>query len=336
MQQFNRSSTNEEKEKIGIETRAACDQDYSPCYCYVSDVISGIFVECDYVPVATIQDVFQRVNNSDIYNFKLIAPIGLDTIFLPVDFLGNTRVTSNILIVCGGIDGFKFPNLVIDPLAFRFSQSTTTRFSLHTCDLGLQTDFNFLNGFNNLTGLDIYRTNNLTAFRYLPPLISLRFLSITYCSEPHELVFPDLSPAELNSLNLEYSSIDDKMAEEIVASLAASTSIDSLELLNLIGTYLTRIPNQVVSAFTQLKEVYFGHNDILHIPTLSLAFTSPYLKYLMLGDNIVNTIESGAFQGRLYIISLYLFTFNYKYIYFEQKIILHLYFNGSRLGPFDN
>ena len=255
MQQFNRSSTNEEKEKIGIETRAACDQDYSPCYCYVSDVISGIFVECDYVPVATIQDVFQRVNNSDIYNFKLIAPIGLDTIFLPVDFLGNTRVTSNILIVCGGIDGFKFPNLVIDPLAFRFSQSTTTRFSLHTCDLGLQTDFNFLNGFNNLTGLDIYRTNNLTAFRYLPPLISLRFLSITYCSEPHELVFPDLSPAELNSLNLEYSSIDDKMAEEIVASLAASTSIDSLELLNLIGTYLTRIPNQVVSAFTQLKEV---------------------------------------------------------------------------------
>ena len=115
----------------------------------------------------------------------------INTIFLPADFLGNTSVTSLSL----SMDVFsKRPSLVIDPLALRSSQNSLTEFSVSKFDFGLQTDFNFLNGINNLEELWISKITNFTAFQYLPPLPSLQKLTVTSCpSELDEIPFPDLS-----------------------------------------------------------------------------------------------------------------------------------------------
>ena len=114
-----------------------------------------------------------------------------NTIFLPADFLGNTSVTSLSL----SMEVFsKRPSLVIDPLALRSSQNSLTEFSVSKFDIGLQTDFNFLNGINNLEELWISKITNFTAFQYLPPLPLLQKLTVTSCpSELNEIPFPDLS-----------------------------------------------------------------------------------------------------------------------------------------------
>ena len=114
-------------------TEKTCAQNYSPCSCYenkfnIGEPVDGnneIYVTCDGV-----QNVFQRVNNPeiDILRFKIPPDDATNTISLPADFLGNTSVTSLIQFTtdCIGrcVYNSKFPNLVIDPMAFPSSQNS--------------------------------------------------------------------------------------------------------------------------------------------------------------------------------------------------------------------
>ena len=269
-------------------------QDYSPCSCSVDS--NKISVTCDGVSVQTVHDVFQRVNDPEIFSLIWTQPLSDDetnTFSLPEDFLGNTSVTGEVYISCYYIWFYLF----IDPLAFRASQNSLTKFDFTFCDFGLQKDLNFLNGFDKLEELTFSYIINLTVFQYLPPLPSLQKLKVDNCPEINQIEFPDLSPAKLNNLELQSNEINDETADKIVAKLAASTSADSLEVFDLWSNSLTRIPTQVESAFPQIKSVYLGGNSISYIPSSSLTFASPYLNALDLGSNELKTIESGAFVG---------------------------------------
>ena len=270
-------------------------KDYSPCSCSVDS--NQFSVSCYGVSVQTVRDVFLRVNDPEIYQLEFSPPADdTNTFSLPEDFLGNTSVTVEIQID-GNYNNFKYPNLVIDPLAFRASQNSLTQFGVSRLNFGLKNAFNFLNGFNKLEELTFSQITNLTAFQYLPPLPSIQKLSIGNCpSELNQIPFPDLSPAKLNNLDLRTNEINDETADKIVAKLAASSSADSLVFLDLSFNYLTRIPSQVGSAFPKLKSVVLRNNNILHIPSASFTFAYP-LKSLSLNDNKIKTIESGAFVG---------------------------------------
>ena len=283
-----------EEEEIGVQSRAGCVGDYSPCSCsvYFDNKIS---VTCRYVSVETVREVFQRMNDREIYKLSLYMDAATNTrTSLPPDFLGNTSVTHRIFI-----QGSKKSNLVIDPLAFRSSQNSLVEFSVSNVDFGLQNNFSFLNEFNKLEGLHIIDTINLAAFQFLPPLPSLKHLSVANCpSEFNQIAFPDLRSAELKKLELNYNEISDQTADEIVAKLAASTSADSLESLDLHKNSLTRIPSHVGSAFPNLKTVSLYDNNISYISSFSLTFSSPYLESLYLFRNKIKTIERGAFRGK--------------------------------------
>ena len=290
------SPLNDEKETNGSESRADCVQDYSPCSCYLESY--GIMVYCDGVSVETVRDVFQRVNDPEIYELDLLYPVADDetnpTISLPADFLGNTSVTR--LYFFNDL-ATNYRNLIINPFAFSSSQNSLTSFSVSHFDFGLQKKVNFLNGFNKLEGLNFGTITNFTAFQYLPPLPSLQYFSVYNCPELNQIPFPDLSYAKLKVFDIG-NKINDEMADEIVAKLAASNSADSLEQLDLSYNYLmTRIPSQVGSAFPKLKDVYLSGNNISHIPSSSLTFAYP-LKLLSLGSNGLKKIETGAFEGR--------------------------------------
>ena len=291
------SSSWTEKQKIGRGARAACNQDYSPCQCSEfsnSEVPNNIYVTCYNVSVQAVQEVFQRVNDSEIAGFDFSAPAAV-TVSLPADFLGSISVISSILIDCGVGIGPKLTNLVIDPLAFHLSQNSATFFRIGRCDLHLQTDMRFLEGFNSLEGLSFSGSNNLMAFQYLPSLTSLKRVEFFECLDLNRTVFPDLTPARLTSIAIRYCQLDDGTANNIVTSLVPSTSADSLEVIGLSSYFLTRIPNQVASAFRKLERLDLYSNLISFIGTSSLSFSSN-VERVHLYDRI-NTIESGAFEG---------------------------------------
>ena len=285
------------KENVVGQTRANCVQDYSPCSCkVVYDNQSAVL--CEDVSLETVREVFQRVNDPEIFELELFKLGGdTNTFSVPLDFLGNTTVTSYILIDCIGLSGNSNPNLVIDPSAFRLSQNSLAKFTVRYCDFGLQKDLNFLSGFNKLEELRFYAANNFSVFQYLPTLPSLQYLDVTSCRGLEQIAFPDLSPAKLKALSFDSNKISDQTADEILTKLVASNSADSLEFLNLNGNYLTKIPSQVGSVFPQLKTAHIGANNISYIPSSSVTIAYP-LESLYLGTNGLKTIESGAFQGK--------------------------------------
>ena len=286
----------DDKETNGGETKADCVQDYSPCSCSLNS--NNKTVTCNGISVQTIHDVFQRVSDPEIYELKWTRPLPnneTNTISVPADFLGYTS-TGRIYIECNTENRL---NLVIDPFAFRLSQNSLAQFSVRFFDFGLQTNFNFLNGFDKLEELSFFSINNLTAFQYLPPLPSLQNIFISYCPEISQIAFPDLSSAKLKKLELNYNQISDDKADEIVAKLARSNSANSLAWLDLWGNSLTRIPSQVGSAFPELERFNLNNNKIVNIPSASFTFVSRYLDYLGLYQNRIKTIESGAFRGKL-------------------------------------
>ena len=87
-------------------------------------VYNGVLVE-------TVREVLQRVNDPEICTlyWSFLLADAANTIFLPFDFLDNTgqRVTGGIFI---DSDSVNYPNLAIDPLAFRSSQNSLSFHSL--------------------------------------------------------------------------------------------------------------------------------------------------------------------------------------------------------------
>ena len=303
-------------EPINPEPIEKCAQDYSPCSC---DLINKnkVSVHCTSVSVESIRDAFLRINDPEIYSLTIyrFLPDYTNTISLQVDFLGNTRVTAEVVIDGTTYwdktsstfipDYSKIPDLVIHPSAFQSSQNSLMSFKVSNFDFGLQGDFNFLKGFNRLQELDISYVNNLGALEYLPPLPSLETFTVGGCNAivkdqncADVILFPNLSTTRLKTLHFNMKKLSDLQADAIVAKLAASTSAYSLEVLDLnYNSDLTKIPSQVGSVFPKLTSVDLSGSSISHIPIHSLTFNYPLMS-IDLNSNQIKTIERGAFQGK--------------------------------------
>lgn len=250
--------------------------------------------------------MFNRTNDTDIYYFEFepfYSPGNVVT--LPADFLGGKHI-SNISIITYSLDeeGTK-RQLIIDPLAFHSSQNSTIYFELYDWDMSLQTDFNFLNGFESLVALLLSYNANMQAFQYLPPLPSLTELIIKQWRSLGETVFPDLTPARLKTLSIIDCSLGD-LADNVLSAVIASTSSDTLENINLAKNGMTSIPRQIPSAFPNLNSLDLSENYISHISSSSLAFSSPVIS-LDLSENYHEkfSIATGAFQGTVNIIDFF-------------------------------
>ena len=116
------------KEIILAATQEKNVLNYSPPDLYVNDnnetsvVYNGVLVE-------TVREVLQRVNDPEICTlyWSFLLADAANTIFLPFDFLDNTSWTGGIFI---DSDSVNYPNLAIDPLAFRSSQNSLSFHSL--------------------------------------------------------------------------------------------------------------------------------------------------------------------------------------------------------------
>lgn len=140
----------------------------------------------------------------------------------------------------------------------------------------------------------------MMAFQYLPPLPTLELLNVENCTNLNKIVFPDVSPAKLKTLYLQYNDVlDEKVANEIIAKVAASTSANSLEHIDMsYNPHLMSIPKQVSSAFPKLNFLSLNYDSISHIPASSFVFSVP-VTYIDLVGNGIKTIESGAFKGNI-------------------------------------
>ncbi len=274
--------------------RIACIQNYYPCTCEVSEkpeTLNNIYVNCNNVSPQSVQEIFQRIGDPEIDGLYYVPANNESVISIPKDFLGSTRVNEYITINTYYPSG---QNLVIDPQAFFSSQNHATNFSIGGYHLRLQTDFGFLDGFNNLKRLNMESSDYITAIQFLPPLPSLQNLEINGCTEFN--VFPNLTPAKPKLLRLQADFLDDQRAIDIVRSLVASNSADSLESVDFSHNNLTSIPNQLPSAFPNLNSLELRFNALTHLSKSSLVFASP-VNLIDLSYNALRVIESGAFQG---------------------------------------
>lgn len=302
------------------EIRAECIENYRPCTCQISDYPSSpnaieIEVFCIEVLTQRVQEVFQSIGDPEISLLYYDHWNDFENVVsLPEDFLGNTSAKEIKIEIPSTYQ----QNLVVHPFAFRASQNYTISFEIRGYDLSLQHNFSFLDGFNSLEGLSINfagdisalkhlpvlsslqtlrissDAGNISAIQYLPPLPSLQSLYVGGCTDLNK--FPDLTPAKLKKLSLIDDSIDDEKANNIITSLVASTSADSLELMSFMYNDLNTIPNLLPSAFTNLSTLYLSNNNISHLPYQSLVFASPVTD-IDLSYNALTAIEGGAYKG---------------------------------------
>lgn len=296
------------------DARALCTQNYSPCVCTL-DANGNIYISCEANlcfedQILEIQKVFRRTTDTEIFEVQIMFTNRCSTYF-PADFLGdkliNHLLIGNELPLTGPGPNDNYVKLTIDPLAFQSTRSYTTQLYFKNIDFFEQLDFGFLNGFDNLQSIIILDYHNLP-LQYLPPLASLTSLYINNCeryagngsSAVCEFNFPDLTPAKLEYLSLFETYLKDESANQIVASLASSSSAFFIQYIDMGVNNLTALPNNIAS-FPTLNHLDLQENSITFIPSGSLVFTSPVVQLNLRGqtfgiDNTL-TIETGAFQG---------------------------------------
>jgi Leucine-rich repeat (LRR) protein len=100
------------------------------------------------------------------------------------------------------------------------------------------------------------------------------------------------------------------LVNDLLGSIASSpTGNDTLQQLSLWENKLTRIPEHI-SSFKKLSYVNLFGNSILSVPKSSLAFHKGIrVTFLILTGNALETIESGAFQGKLDLNFTHLFCY---------------------------
>ena len=285
----------ERRESINFDTMSACIQDYSPCSCEAG--VDSIIVVCVNTSVIEIQNVFKSTNDLQIFAFYMETTSPTTSYVLPLDFLANKRVLNIALL--SEVFTFPRPSLIIDPLAFRFTRRNTVSFRMENWDLKSQSDFNFLNEFEVLEELYIHRSVNINGFQSLPDLPALTALYILSCPSLTDIPFPDLTPARLKLLVVASSHLDDQATSNILISVGASSSANSIEHIDFNDNGITNIPRQFRS-FSKLNVLNLSRNKILTIPQYSLIFTTTPVISIDLSYNGVASIESGAFEGSLF------------------------------------
>lgn len=275
------------------QSRAACPENYAPCTC--EQTTNGLEVTCLDVPVEQIREVFFRTRALSFYSVSLTAS-ATGSVALPFDLLSN-KVTQRLTLQCPPAASPPL-TLTIDPTTFEYTRRTTTFFEIEDCDLSIQPDFTFLNGFDVLETLRLVRTLNIGSFTSLPAgdMRALKELVITNSTGLGGIVFPDLTPARLERLYLDGNSLVDADVSSILVSVGSSSSVNSLQELTLSRNLLTKVPR--TGSFSNLGKLDLSDNQIPFVAEFALNFpVSTGVKLVSLKNSGVTAIEDGAFVG---------------------------------------
>ena len=205
--------------------------------------------------------------------------------------MGTDKFAGRISIRCPNAN-FK---LQVDANAFLTSTNRVTHVTITPCDLS-ELDLSFLSTFHSLTDLLLSSSVNVhQALKTLPhPLPSLSTLTLYASKGLNEMIdFPTLSNG-LTNVDIGGNSIDNPAASRILNWLIKS-SADTLSTLYLDSNSLTDVPPQIPS-LNKLVFLEMSFNQIKTIRTGELRFNSAVTN-LHLRSNVIDTIQSGAFQG---------------------------------------
>lgn len=287
-----------------VSTLAACTQNYSPCSCNM-DTANGnaITVTCiNVADVLAIRSAFGRVTDLSIYKFEYYHTTAASVV-LPADLFSDKKV-SQIHIGCPKTDGTCTQlTLKIEMDAFRFTRRNTLEVHLKHITFDPTATFDFLNGFEAATTLIIDNYMQIPqglAFENAPfsTMVALTTMAFTNGRDttlgtPY---FPDITPVRLLTFNLTGSGLDHTaINNNILLSLAASSSASSIEYLGLRGNLLDQVPKRLQS-FSKTKVLDMGFNNIPTIGQSRLNFPTPPTS-VDLQKNLIATIDAGAFVG---------------------------------------
>lgn len=284
---------------VNDKSALPCQEDYFPCSC--GDFPSvGLYVICEMVSPETIASVLNRTSSSEIFWLQL-RPSPNPTskaVTLPPDLLGGKRAKA-IDFYCPTVVNGPLYQLTIDRSAIVSSAGFIKYFYILGCDLGQQRDFSFLTGFEKLTDLYIYGSTNIEGFETLPSLPSLSTLSISHSTGLERIEnFPAQAFPYLQQIYLTDNHLDDKTADDILFSIATTTSVKTLDVLSLAYNYITQIP-PAIRFFRELSDVTFSGNNLLVISFDSFALSWTKQNRLILTNTSLAYIKPGMIEGKL-------------------------------------
>jgi len=181
---------------------------------------------------------------------------------------------------------------------------------------GSQLDWGFLLGFNQLTNLTLVTVyhveKSLPTLPLLPKLTLLEMNDVRGLNTDSIITFPTLSTGGLKTFAFRQSEKHSDASVSRILDWILLSSSKTLEILKISLIGITEIPSQIPS-FTALTYLNLGSNSISTIKNGALIFSVP-VSALELGQNKINSIEPGAFQGKfVYIIICILFEFKFYY-----------------------
>ena len=257
----------------------------------------GINVLCVDVTGDQVKAAFMATTDASIYKFQYYRTTA-GALTLPVDVLSDKKATI-IQIGCPHTDGSCATlTLDVDVLAFRFTRRNTVEMHLTYVDMSSQTSFGFLDGFDVLSTLRIDHYRGIGAFGTLPQLPGLKLLTLINGDKSLDgVVFPDLTPASLQSFNLDNNYLGDNAVNNILIALSGSSSANTIEYLALKGNNLVEVPRRLPS-FYKLNWLDLNSNQIATITRSRLLFSVPP-SYIDLANNVITAMENGTFSGEI-------------------------------------
>lgn len=263
---------------------------YAPCTCRADPFPTKVSIDCGpLIPrAALITTAFAR-SKSNVTTHEMVHLRLKKFTDIPTDLLGARSNTRNIQLSC---PDNKF-ELTINQNAFRSSRSTANHVTIEKCDLR-QLDWRFLTQFTVLDSLLLVGSSFLN-MQSMPLLPSVTAIYIVSCGNFQELYPFDQTP-NLARLQIDNSfNVTDEVFDGIV-NMAASSYMDTLEILSLVGNKITHIPS-AIGNFTRLISLQMENNAIKTLSTGSLHFSSTQLSTVWLSNNKLQTIQPGAFKG---------------------------------------
>jgi hypothetical protein len=216
---------------------------------------------------------------------------------IPANVFSNKTAVS-IIFECRG-DSAKLG--LIDPQAFIMTAAKTSSFQIMSCDL-TEFDFAFLAQLRVLETLRLANTTVTTLARMplMPHMRTIELYAPTGLREWHDPAqTPYLDTITINAA----ADTDPDTMEKIVETLVYYDS--SLLRLYLVNLGLTRIP-PAVRNLSRLNTLDFSANLISTLPSGALALSST-LDSLWLGNMLLQNIEAGAFQGKIFLFVFFVF-----------------------------
>lgn len=279
-----------------------CNGDsYGACTClYDPTTMAGPDVKCNQIPVLTVQSIFKKVKNNYLSRLILTPNIN-DTKIIP-NVIGNHSV-GTLAIVCPK----RKSKLVIDPVAFRGTKSVTTDFYVMGCDLR-ELNWSFLSGFTKLNSLNVVVSSNfhVTFFSTIPSatLTSLSIFSLNSVTDlngfsNNSMKAPAKLPRGLSQVYIVYCyDLGDAALQNFLAKWVTPSSTNTLTLLEVAGTSLTKIPADVTK-FNMLDHAHFYENFKLMTIQKGAFHFNATVEDVFLDASEIDYVADDAFKGNI-------------------------------------